>query len=825
MKRTGFWWMLWGILLCSQLSRAQQSARITQTWEYLKGDLGGIWEAVRPATEGSPESVPLWQKVTLPHCFNATDAVSPEDNYYEGPGWYRTLLDIKNPYTQGRTLLHFEGAGQKTTVYVYTTKVTSHTGGYDEWTADITEAVNRFLQSPEAKRFKGKIPVSVRCDNTRDLEMIPSDMSDFNVYGGLYRYVNLVYAPALSFETLQLQAQTDPAGNSGTLTVSAAFRNPGNLSKGTLELRVLDPQNKVVKEVRQEISIQQGIQQLAGISLKKPVLWSPDQPQLYTVHATLTTAAGTAQWTDHTGFRHFEFVTHGPFLFNGKRLLLQGTHRHEDHAGVAAAMTEDMIRQEMLLIKKMGANFIRLGHYQQSRTVLELCDSLGILVWEEIPWCRGGLGGEVYKEQARRMLTNMISQHRNHPAVILWGLGNENDWPGDFPEFDKQQIRAFMSELNALAHQLDSTRKTTIRRCDFCKDIVDVYSPSIWAGWYRGRYTEYKQESLKEIEKVPHFFHAEWGADSHQGRFAEDPEKFVRQVATGKGADERSGDFALSGGNARASKDGDWSESYAVNLVDWHLKEQETMPQLTGTAYWVFKDFSTPLRPENPVPYVNQKGIVARDLTPKEIYYVFQSYWLKTPMVHIYGHNWPIRWGREGEAKEIRVYSNCQEAELFVNGKSAGVKKRNSQDFPAAGLRWNVPLQAGSNQVKVVARNAKQTITDEVTWQYQTDTWSKPVKLMVEEDKTFSGNNTRKICVKAVDEKGVLCLDAANEITFSQAGDGALQIDQGTASGSRKVQLANGQACIYLQTGGNKGTAVVAASGKELQTGLTTITF
>ncbi|RBL88263.1 glycoside hydrolase family 2 TIM barrel-domain containing protein [Chitinophaga flava] len=825
MKRTGFWWMLWGILLCSQLSRAQQSARITQPWEYLKGDLGGIWEAVRPATEGSPESVPLWQKVTLPHCFNATDAVSPEENYYEGPGWYRTLLDINNPYAQGRTLLHFEGAGQKTTVYVYTTKVASHTGGYDEWTADITEAVNRFLQSPEAKRFKGKIPVSVRCDNTRDLEMIPSDMSDFNVYGGLYRYVNLVYAPALSFETLQLQAQTDPAGNSGTLTVSAAFRNPGHLSGGTLELRVLDPQNKVVKEIRQEISIQQGLQQLAGISLKKPVLWSPDQPQLYTIHATLTTAAGTAQWTGHTGFRHFEFVTHGPFLLNGKRLLLQGTHRHEDHAGVAAAMTEDMIRQEMLLIKKMGANFIRLGHYQQSRTVLELCDSLGILVWEEIPWCRGGLGGEVYKQQARRMLTNMISQHRNHPAVILWGLGNENDWPGDFPEFDKQQIRAFMSELNVLAHQLDSTRKTTIRRCDFCKDIVDVYSPSIWAGWYRGRYTEYKQESLKEIEKVPHFFHAEWGADSHQGRFAEDPEKFIRQVATGKGTDERTGDFALTGGNARASKDGDWSESYAVNLVDWHLKEQETMPQLTGTAYWVFKDFSTPLRPENPVPYVNQKGIVARDLTPKEIYYVFQSYWLKTPMVHIYGHNWPIRWGKEGEAKEIRVYSNCQEAELFVNGKSAGVKKRNSQDFPAAGLRWNVPLQAGNNQVKVVARNGKQTITDEITWQYQTDTWSKPVRLMVEEDKTFSNSNTRKICVKAVDEKGVLCLDAANEITFSQAGDGVLLIDQGTASGSRKVQLANGQACIYLQTGGHKGTAVVAASGKELQTGLTTITF
>ena len=121
------------------------------------------------------------------------------------------------------------------------------------------------------------------------------------------------------------------------------------------------------------------------------------------------------------------------------------------------------------------------------------------MVWEEIPWCRGGLGGDVYKEQARRMLTNMIEQHYNHPSVIIWGLGNENDWPGDFTEFDKEKIRTFMKELNDLSHKLDPSRKTAIRRCDFCKDIVDVYSPSIWAGWYRGIYTEYKEVSKAGI--------------------------------------------------------------------------------------------------------------------------------------------------------------------------------------------------------------------------------------------------------------------------------------------------------------------------------------
>ena len=135
----------------------------------------------------------------------------------------------------------------------------------------------------------------------------------------------------------------------------------------------------------------------------------------------------------------------------------------------------------------------------------------------------GGLGGEIYKEQGKRMLTNMISQHRNHPSVILLGLGNENDWTGDFPEFDKGKIREYMTELHNLSHELDDTRLTAIRRCDFCKDIVDVYSPSIWAGWYRGIYTDYKNVSYHEMQQVDNFLHVEWGGDNHAGRYAEDP--------------------------------------------------------------------------------------------------------------------------------------------------------------------------------------------------------------------------------------------------------------------------------------------------------------
>jgi beta-galactosidase len=800
---------------CTETLTAQQVTRLNDNWQFLKQDLGGIWEAVRPVKPGNPESVPFWTNVTLPHCVNAVDAVDPDVNYYQGPAWYRTRLEIQNPYTNGRTLLHFEGAGQKTSVYVYTTKVGSHVGGYDEWTVDITEAVEAFKKTDVfQKQFKGKIPVSIRTDNSRDLEMIPSDLSDFNLYGGIYRYLDLVYVPALSIDKLFTHAEVNNGGKTGTLNVKARFYNPSDVDSAAVFVKLIDPLGKTVIKNGKIIHDLNGDKVIADFTIKKPVLWFSEKPALYTAEVTVTTKEGVFTQSAKVGFRYFEFVTKGPFLLNGKRLLIRGTQRHEDQAGVGGAETEDMIRKEMILIKEMGANFIRLAHYQQSQIVLNLCDSLGILVWEEIPWCRGGLGGDVYKDQARRMLTNMIEQHYNHPAIIIWGLGNENDLPGDFAEFDKEKIRAFMKELNSLAHKLDPSRKTAIRRCDFCKDIVDVYSPSIWAGWYRGIYTEYKQVTEEEYKKVDHFLHMEWGGDSHAGRHSENPDKALQQIKASGSADERAGDASLFGGAARVSKDGDWSESYICNLFDWHLKEQETMPWLTGSAQWIFKDFSTPVRPDNPVPYVNQKGVVERDLTKKEGYYVFQSYWTKKPMVHIYGHSWPVRWGDEGEEKMVKVYSNCDEAELFINNKSAGIKRRNSQDFPAAGLRWNVKFLKGENKIKVIARKGKVQVEDSIHFRYQTEKWGKPAKAIFEKISEEKGVAT--VQVKLLDEKNIQCLDAAAWVRFGLTGDGKLVDDLGTSSGSGKVQMYNGRAVIRVQT--NNGKSVVSAKIDGVET-------
>lgn len=801
---------------------SEHRTRLTEDWMFLKGDLGSIWEAVRPCKPGSSEAVPIWTPVTLPHCFNSRDAVDPDENYYQGPGWYKTQLEINQPYDGGRILLDFDGAGQKTDVYVYTTLVASHVGGYDEWTADITEAVEAFRKTEECRdRFKGKIPISIRCDNSRDTEMIPSDLADFNLYGGLYRYVNLVYVPSAYIERLKITPVVDGSLKNGTLSIDGIFINEGDIRTSEAKIKITSPDGKVVADEIKEIS-PLGECRLMNITLLRPMLWSTDNPRLYSCEVTLKLNGQEQKAVVRFGFRNCEFIDHGPFKLNGTRLLLRGTHRHEDHAGVGAAMTEELMNEEMRMIKDMGVNFIRLAHYQQSDIILSLCDELGILVWEEIPWCRGGLGGEMYQEQARQMLRNMIYSHYNHPSVIIWGLGNENDWPNDFPEFDQGKIRSFMKELNDLAHDLDGRRKTAIRRCDFCKDIVDVYSPSIWAGWYRGLYTDYKSVSYSEMQKVRHFLHVEWGGDSHAGRHMENTFTGIQDMSSGS-ADERAGDASLTGGNARMSRDGDWSESYMVRLVDWHLKEQETMDWLTGTAFWPFKDFSTPVRPENPIPYVNQKGAVCRDLTPKEIYYVFQSYWTKKPMMHIYGHTWPIRWGKENEKKEILVYSNCGSVELFVNGESQGIKKRDSHDFPAAGLRWNCPLKSGENTVIAVSHDSKAgPVSDTINFSYETRQWGQPSRLST--NITRCGEGIVQLEVQLTDSEGVPCLDSKDWIYFGLAGDGKLIDDQGTSKGSRKLQAYNGRAIIRIETKHGKSLASAGSSAYGVKTVFVPIT-
>ena len=764
-------------------------------WEFVRMPLDGPWQA------WSDQPLAPWQSVTIPHCFNSYDGCDPDVPAYRGKGWYRRRVAPVNPYPNGRTLLHFEGVGQSAAVYVGNSLAMMHTGGYDEFVVDITD----MARVPENSDKHG-LRLSMECDNSPDLNRMPSDLSDFTLYGGLYRAVRLVHVPAVALEMVHIEVKAS-AEQPASVRVRARIHNPLQVQGSAyVTTAITDPKGKLIEQSQSIFPLWDGVKEIASVMVSTPVLWSPRMPGLYECAVTLRTDYGDSVQRERFGIRYFEFQEHGPFFLNGERLLLRGTHRHQDHAGCAAAMTAEQIRSEMEMIRRMGSNFIRLAHYQQPQEVLDLCDELGILVWEELPWCRAGVGGAEFQHQGREKLRTMIEQHYNHPSIILWGLGNEDDWPGEYPAMDRESIRNFMSELNAVAHEIDPGRSTSFRRCDFARDIPDVYSPSIWAGWYGGRYQNYQASLEAAREQVKHLLHIEWGADSHAGRHAEDPYKLLAGIRQGDTA-ERGLVFESHGGPARVSRDGDWSETYACDLFDWHLKTQESLPWLAGAAQWIFKDFTTPLRVENPIPRVNQKGVVARDLTAKESYYVFQSYWSEEPMVHIYGHSWPVRWGKPEEPRLVRVYSNCQAVELFLNGKSVGVHKRESLDFPCAGLRWKIAFLAGENTLLAEGKDASgHTVTDTIHFHYQTEAWGEPSELRLLQ--LGRVNDVVRVEATLHDGKGVLCLDARDRVRFTLAGEGQLVDNLGTVGGSRVVELANGRAWI-----GVKGAAASTAVG------------
>jgi beta-galactosidase len=766
------------------------SRQLSKGWEHFQGEIASAdaWSADVP-----------WTAVALPHCIDVYHANDPDVPYYRGVGWYRAHLKVANPFTSGRTLLHFEGAGQVSTLYVGETLVGKHTGGYDEFLWDITDAI-------AALPNHTSVPISVLCDNQHDDSRMPSDKSDFNMYAGLYRHVNLVYVPAVSVASANMTVKLPDNKadySKADISVTAVLHNPAALDTPLkVTATIHNPDGTVIQT--KTIDIAPWLQQktIANFTIASPELWSPDTPSLYACSVTIESPAGVSTLQERFGVRRTEFIDHGPFLLNGQRLLLCGTQRHMDHAVYGAAVPDEVTRQEFQLVKEMGANFIRLAHYQQSKLVLDLCDGLGILVWEELVWCHSGVVNEMFKQMGRDKLTNMIQQHYNHPSVLLWSLGNEDDSADEAGGVDREAIRAYMTELRDLAHQLDPGRLTSIRRCDFAIDIPDVYSPSLWPGWHNGHYTDYQQTLERERERVKHMIHMEWGAEAHARRHSENPDElFNLEVGRLSPPLGRAYEVAApsSGRGTQYALYGDFSETYACNLFDWYLKTQELLPWFVGSAQWIFKDFSTPKRPDNPVPRVNQKGLLERDMTKKEGYYVFQSYWAKKPMAHIYGHSWLVRWGTAGEVKTVKVFSNCPSAELFLNGKTLGVRQRDSQNYPAAGLHWMIPFLAGKNHLRVVATQGSATVTDEIEFLYQTERWGEPASFRMKEIARHGDVVT--VQAQLVDVKGVRCLDARNRVRFALNGAGSLCDNLGTSTGSRVVELYNGCAEISINRG------------------------
>jgi beta-galactosidase len=757
----------------------RQSFLINKNWLYLEDDIKQIDHIYQSAKE--------WEKINLPHTWNNFDAVDQEPGYRRAASWYMKKLFI--PELDDHTILkiNFEGVNIESEIFVNGKKAGGHTGGYLQFDVDITpfikeNAVNEIL---------------VKADNSYNPNIPPSQTSDFVIYGGITRDVRLKILPSVYIDNLFISTPK-VSERSAETKLKISLNNQSGNKNILLKIHLNDGDNKTLITAEEKYQLANGNSQfdISLPDLKKPHLWSTEDPYLYTMNLSVIVDLKVVDtYSEKIGYRWFEFKENGPFYLNGKRVLLRGTHRHEDYAGLGNALPDSLHRKDIRMIKEMGANFIRLAHYPQDPEVYRACDELGLLVWDEIPWCRGGMGKDIWKRNVKSFLNEMIDQNYNHPSIIIWSLGNEIYWLPEFPDGDNNDsLRTFLKELNDIAHHKDPSRYTAVRKYYDGSDIVDLFSPSIWSGWYSGVYKGYEKAIVDAQKKYKRFFHAEYGGDSHVGRHSEQP-------VTGDGFanpdewEEKVNQVKIS----NIANMGDWSESYMVDLFDWYLKYSEQSPSFSGSAQWAFKDFPTPLRPENPIPYMNQKGLVDRNGNPKDAYYVFKSYWnTKDKFCYIESPTWTERSGPKDVKREVNVFSNCSEVELFLNEISQGKLKKDITKFPASGLSWSINFNSGRNILKAVGFNDNgKSAEHQVEVNYSYEKHSTADKIILSYKKLKNGNYL--ITATAVDINGSRALDYNKRIYFSSLGSGELLQNLGTPTGSSIIEMANGKASIEFK--------------------------
>lgn len=604
-----------------------------------------------------------WQAVALPHTWN-TDAYSTRD-YKQGKCYYKRKLQTTNK----RHFLKLEAAYKTSAIYINGKKMGEHRGGYTASVFDLTP----YLDSLKTNELL------IAVDNA-DQHVAPIS-ADFTFMGGIYRNVKLITTQQQHFSMTEDGAdgvfvRTSQVNiEKANVSVIARLRNDAAADKDCYVVNTLyAPDGKVVSTQRKRICLLAGqtIQNVMNLQqVKHPILWSPEHPNLYRVKTILIDAEkhrdslqksmeSVLDVQEHyIGMRWCEFDAQKGFYLNGKPYKLNGMCRHQDMRPYGIALDDDMHRRDLLMLKDMGCNFIRLAHYPQAEAVLEMCDKLGMLVWEEIPVVNYVPEDDEFAENACQQLREMIRQHYNHSSIILWGYMNEillkahHEFPKQ-PEFEKEieRINALAARLEKIVHEEDDTRHSVMAlhgSDDYNKYLVANHSQvigwNLYQGWYGGELTDFERYLENQQEKHPRHpvIVSEWGAGSDLRLHSNCGEAF------------------------------DFSCEYQQKYIEHYLPVISNTPYILGGSYWNFIDFSSAERAES-MPHINNKGVVTPERRKKDVYYYFQAAWRKDkPVVHIATRDWEHR--EMVEKKQlVKVYSNAKEVSLWQNGKMLGTK-------------------------------------------------------------------------------------------------------------------------------------------------------
>lgn len=601
-----------------------------------------------------------FEPVTLPHTWNAFDGQDGDGYYFRGTGIYK----IKLPTTDfdKKQFIEFRGANHSAKVYLNDTYVGSHEGGFSSFRFELTQHI-----------VQGDNVLTVYVNN--EVSHIYPQRADFTFCGGLYRDVCLIEVEKSHFN-LEKQGSSgifitpNPSGTTrfDVFTVDADGMN--------VEIDISDAEGNIVASVSDSALPHTTVY----TKLNSPILWDGiNNPYLYKAVIRLTSGDKPAdEITEYFGYRSFHVSPERGFYLNGKSMPLHGVGMHQDRKDKGWAISDADRKEDAELIKELGANTVRLAHYQHDQNFYDLCDRYGFVVWAEIPFISEFLTGEKSYNNTISQMTELIYQNYNHPSVCFYGIANEITIGGFTEELYKN-----LCDLHKLCKSLDPSRLTTIAHIKGVpKDsnhlyITDVQSYNHYFGWYEGKTDDIGPEIdlLHKMHPDRCFGISEYGAD------------------------------CLTKWHSINPINHDYTEEYQAYYHHEMLKAFAKRPYLWATHQWIMFDFAADARDEGGSKGQNNKGLVTRDRKiKKDSYYVYKSFWSKDPVVHIAGRRFVNRAPDEGK---ITVYTNMEEITLVVNGKMIAHKKAidNCVCFE------NVELALGKNTINAYCNDVSDTIT------------------------------------------------------------------------------------------------------------------
>ena len=605
------------------------------------------------------------EQVNLPHTWNAVDGNDGNGSYLRTTGVYtRTFTAPKQPREGGRTYVEVLAAALNSTVKVNGQVATTHEGGFSIFRADVTDLCH-----------EGENELTIEVSNEDTPSMYPSS-ADFTFYGGLYRGVNLISVPNAHFDL-------DYYGGPGMMVTPVPTEDGG--ANFTIKSFVTNPAD--------DLTVMYSIEDCFGREVASAVrgsadtevtiyvpdaqLWSMDEPNLYTVVATLQrNNEEVDEIAANVGVRSFKVTPDEGFSINGVPTPLRGVSRHQDRVFEGNALTAEEHYDDAMLIKELGANTIRLAHYQHSQDFYDACDEIGFAVWAEIPFISVFKKGEGAHKHVMEEMKELIIQNYNHPSIMFWGISNEILIGGI-----SQELVDTHHDLEKLCKELDPTRLTTIAHVSTTPvngpmhHITDLESYNHYFGWYGGKMEQ----------------NGPWLDQFH----AEHPDICI-------GISEY-GCEGIINWHSNTPQCKDYTEEYQALYHEHMAQVFEDRPWVWASHVWNMFDFGCAARNEGGVSGRNNKGLVTMDRkTKKDSYFVYQAYWTQTPMVHIAGRRHAQR---AGETTEIKVYSNQDTVVLYVNGKEVG------QQTAHRVFKFNVALNEGFNTIVAVAGDVKDSIT------------------------------------------------------------------------------------------------------------------